>query len=191
MIKQNKRAELYLIALLTLNVLAFVLSLIPNKSVSYLGCYAIFVSIVLTVVVIIESMQSTDKDDGQAKFKVWLISCACLVLVLASTNFLVKVTTQTQFKDKISHSQDVQWELNKPKTLKNGYREGYYILTATTPDGVKLKETIEPVYVNKLNLTKGVQANDLSLYEYEEYILVKTPFGKYKTNSKVYYELKE
>lgn len=191
MIKKSKKAKLYLIVLLMLNILAFSFSLVPNDFVSTLGSYFIVASIVLTVVVIIESMQSTDKDDGQAKFKVWLISCACLVLVLASTNFLVKVTTQTQFKDKISHLQDVQWELNKPKTLKNGYREGYYILTATTLDGVKLKEAIEPVYVNKLNLTKGVQANDLSLYEYEEYILVKTPFGKYKTNFKTYYELKE
>lgn len=135
-------------------------------------------------------MKSTDKDDGQAKFKVWLISCACLLLIFIYTSFLIKGTTQTQFKDKIAHSQDVRWELTKPKTPKEGYRDGYYVLTATTPDGVKLRETIEPVYVNKLNLTKGVQANDLSLYEYEEYILVKTPFGKYKTNPKAYYELK-
>lgn len=174
-----------------LNTLAFSLALTPSESASTLGCYSIVASIVLTVIVIIDSMKSMDKDDGQAKFKVSLISCACLLLIFICTSFLIKGTTQTQFKDKISHSQDVQWELNKPKTLKKGYREGYYILTATTPDGVKLKETIEPVYVSKLNLTKGVQANDLSLYEYEEYILVKTPFGKYKTNPKAYYELKE
>lgn len=191
MIKKSKKAKLYLIALLILNIVAFSFSLVPNDFVSTLGGYSIVGSIVLTVVVIIDSMQSSDKDDGQAKFKVSLISCACLVLVLASTNLLVKGTTQTQFKDKISHSQDVQWELNKPKTLKNGYRDGYYVLTVNTSGDVKLKETIEPVYVNKLNLTKGVQANDLSLYEYEEYILVKTPFGKYKTNFKTYYELKE
>lgn len=191
MIKKNKKAKLYLIALLVLNILAFSFSLVPNDFVSTLGGYSIVAYIVLTVIVIIDSMKSTDKDDGQAKFKVWLISCACLVLVLASTNLLVKVTTQTQFKDKISHSQDVQWELNKPKTLKKGYREGYYILTTTTSGDVKLKETTEPVYVNKLNLTKGMKADDLSLYEYEEYLFVKTPFGKYKTNPKAYYELKE
>lgn len=115
MIKKNKKAKLYLIALLMLNTLAFSLALTPSESASTLGCYSIIASIVLTVIVIIDSMKSTDKDDGQAKFKVWLISCACLLLIFVCTSFLIKGTTQTQFKDKISHSQDVQWELNKPQ----------------------------------------------------------------------------
>ena len=47
------------------------------------------------------------------------------------------------------------------------------------------------MYVNNLNLAKGMQATDLSLYEYEEYVLVKTPFGKYKDHDEIYYELKD
>lgn len=191
MIKKNKKAKLYLIALLMLNTLAFSLALTPSESASTLGCYSIIASIVLTVIVIIDSMKSTDKDDGQAKFKVWLISCACLLLIFVCTSFLIKGTTQTQFKDKIAHSQNVQWELVKPKTPKEGYREGYYLLNVTTSGDIKLKETIEPVYVNKLNLANWKKSDDLKLYEYEDYVIVKTPFGKYKMDAKTYYELKE
>lgn len=191
MIKQNKRAKLYLIALLTLYLLGFVFSLTPIKYIAVSGCYFVLASMALAICVLLDSMNSKQNDDGVAKFKVFIISCICLVSFFAGTNILTKITTQTQLKTTMSQSQSVKWKLTKPKSEKAGYQEGYYLINAITSGDVKPTETIEPVYINKLELVNGKPVGDLKLYEYEDYRIFKTPFGKYKTHIRTYYELKD
>lgn len=88
MIRNNKKAKIYLVTLMTLNILGFAVSLITNEQVAILGCYLILASMALTVGVILDSMNSTEDSDGEAKFKVYLISLLFIVIYFISMDFL-------------------------------------------------------------------------------------------------------
>lgn len=178
-----------------LNVVGFTITLLPYENATFLGGLCIGVTLIIATLTMIDN-ECKYGQEYKLKVKVAISSLICFFIAL-SMSCLVFLSlnsnnSEVHLESKVTRTDNVKWELVKPKELNlNGYRDGYYKLKVTTINKGEFRTTIEPVYLNSEDLLKGEELSNLSLYKYKKTVYNITPFGKYKDHDEIYYELKE
>lgn len=178
-----------------LNVIGFIITLIPYEYATFLGGLCICVTFLIALLTMIDN-ECKYGQEYKLRIRVALSSMICFLVAL-SMSCLVFMSlnsnnSEVHLESKVTRADNMKWELVKPKELNlNGYRDGYYKLKVTTLNKGEFQTTIEPVYLNSEDLLKGEELSNLSLYKYKKTVYNFTPFGKYKDHDEIYYELKD
>lgn len=191
----TKLAKRTFATVVCLNVVGFLITLIPYEHATFLGGLCICVTFLIALLTMIDN-ECKYGQEFKLRVRVALSSMICFMVAL-SMSFLVFLSlnsnnAEIHLESKVTRADNMKWELVKPKELNlNGYRDGYYKLKVTTLNKGEFQTTIEPVYLNSEDLLKGEELSNLSLYKYKKTVYNFTPFGKYKDHDEIYYELKE
>lgn len=187
----TKLAKHTLMLVLFLNVIGFIVALLPYERAPIVGGLFIFSTL---LIILSTSMDSEHRyiKNSELKGRVIVSSLLCFVTTLVATFLLVSFSSDIELETKIVRADNTKWTAVKPEGLNlNGYRKGYYTLKTTTSGNGEVETDIEPVYLNSETLLKGDELNKLSLYKYKKTVYRNTPFGKCKDHDETYYELKE
>lgn len=191
----TKLAKRTFATVLFLNVIGFIITLLPYEYTTFLGGLCIGVTFLIAVLTVIDN-ECKYGQEYKLRVRVFSSSLICFVIAL-SMSCLVFMSlnsnnSEVHLESKVTRADNVKWEIVKPKELNlNGYRDGYYKLKVTTLNKGEFQTTIEPVYLNSEDLLKGEELSNLTLYKYKKTVYNITPFGKYVDHVETYYELKE
>ena len=191
----TKLAKRTFATVLFLNVVGFTITLLPYENATFLGGLCICVTFLIALLTMIDN-ECKYGQEFKLRVRVAMSSLICFVIAI-SMSFLVFLTlnsnnSEVHLESKVTRTDNVRWELVKPKELNlNGYRKGYYKLKVTTLNKGEFQTTVEPVYLNSEDLLKGEELSNLTLYKYKKTVYNITPFGKYVDHVETYYELKE
>lgn len=192
----TKLAKRTLMSVLFLNVIGFIVALLPYDNAPFLGGLCIFATLIIAFLTLADN-ECKYGQDYKLRMRVAMSSLICFgvafsAVILVWLPLNSNNNSEVLLESKVTRTSNVKWELVKPKELNlNGYQKGYYKLKVTTLNKGELKTTIEPVYLNSEDLLKGEELSNLNLYKYKKTVYNITPFGKYKDHDEIYYELKE
>lgn len=178
-----------------LSVVGFIITLIPYERAVFLGGLFIGATLIIATLTLIDN-ECKYGQEYKLKVRVAMSSLICFVIAL-SMSCLVFMSlnsnnSEVHLESKVTRTDNVRWELVKPKELNlKGYLKGYYKVKVTTLNKGEFQTTVEPVYLNSEDLLKGEELSNLTLYKYKKTVYGVTPFGKYKDRDEIYYELKE
>lgn len=191
----TKLAKRTFTVVLILNVIGFIVTLLPYQHTAFIGGLCICATFLIAMLTVIDN-ECKYGQEYKLRVKVTVSSLICF-LVASSMTVLVFLSLNSNnstvnLESKVTRTNNVKWELVKPKELNlRWYRDGYYKLKVTTLNKGEFQTTIEPVYLNSEDLLKGEELSNLTLYKYKKTVYNITPFGKYVDHVETYYELKE